>query len=105
MNVKHEMHDYTSNNWYHWNINKRLKENFGGHTRKMFNRVTKRDSYTWNITHNTESAAVIVIVIVIYLAFHIHLCRHGISQSISIIISISISIVSVTVYGIYNTWY
>jgi len=26
--------------------------------RKKFNRVTTKDSYTWNITHNTESTAV-----------------------------------------------
>ena len=42
-----------------------------------------------------------VIVIVIYFAFHIYLCRYGISQSIIV----SISIVSVTIYGIYSTWY
>jgi hypothetical protein len=54
-NVEHEMYDYTSYNWSHWNSNKKLKEKFGSGTRKIFNRFTKRDSYTWNITHNTES--------------------------------------------------
>jgi hypothetical protein len=36
--------------------NKKLKENFGSYTRKTFDRFTTEDSYTWNITHNTESA-------------------------------------------------
>jgi hypothetical protein len=26
-NVEHEMYDYTSSNWSHWNSNKRFKEN------------------------------------------------------------------------------
>ena len=34
------------------------KEKFGIHTRKTFDRFTTKDSYTWNITHNTESTAV-----------------------------------------------
>jgi len=52
------MYDYTSNNWSHWNSNEKLKEKFGSGTRKKFDRFTKKDSYTWNITHNTESTAV-----------------------------------------------
>ena len=40
------------------NNNNKLKENFGKYTRKIFNRFTTKDSYTWNITHNTESTAV-----------------------------------------------
>ena len=28
------------------------------YTRKTFDRFTTKDSYTWNITHNTESTAV-----------------------------------------------
>ena len=28
------------------------------HTRKTFITFTTKDSYTWNITHNTESTAV-----------------------------------------------
>jgi len=35
-----------------------LKEKFGNCTRKTFDRFTTKDSYTWNITHNTESTAV-----------------------------------------------
>jgi hypothetical protein len=31
---------------------------FGGHIRKTFGRLTIQDSYTWNITGNTESGAV-----------------------------------------------
>ena len=31
---------------------------FGSHTRKTFDRFTTKDSYTWDITHNTESTAV-----------------------------------------------
>ena len=36
----------------------KLKENFGSCTRKTFDRYTTKDSYTWNITRNTESTAV-----------------------------------------------
>ena len=57
-NVEPEMYDYTSNNWSHWNSNEKLKERFGSCTRKTFDRFTTKDSYTWNITHNTESTAV-----------------------------------------------
>ena len=57
-NVEPEMYDYTSNNWSHWNGNEKLKEKFGSGTKKTFDRFTTKDSYTWNITHNTESTAV-----------------------------------------------
>jgi hypothetical protein len=57
-NVQPEMYDYTSNNWSHWNSNENLKEKFGICTGKTFDRFTTKDSYTWNITHNTESTAV-----------------------------------------------
>ena len=57
-NVELDMYDYTSNNWSHWNSNEKLKEKFGSCTRKTFGRFTTKDSYTWNITHNTESTAV-----------------------------------------------
>jgi hypothetical protein len=53
-----EMYDYTSNNWSHWNSNEKFKEKYASGTRKTFNRFTPKDSYTWNITHNTESTAV-----------------------------------------------
>ena len=52
------MYDCTSNNWSHWNSNEKLKEKVGNCTRKTFDRFTTKDSYTWNITHNTESTAV-----------------------------------------------
>ena len=58
MNVEPEMYECTSNNWSHWNSNKKLKEKFVNCTRKTFNRFTTKGSYTWNITHNTESTAV-----------------------------------------------
>ena len=58
MNVEPEMYDYTSNNRRHWNNNEKPKEKSGSCTRKIFDRFTTRDSYTWNITHNTESTAV-----------------------------------------------
>ena len=35
-----------------------LKKKSGSCTRKTFERFTTKDSYTWNITHNTESTAV-----------------------------------------------
>jgi hypothetical protein len=34
------------------------EEKFGKYSRKTFDRFTTKDSYTWNITHNTESTAV-----------------------------------------------
>ena len=57
-NVEPEMYDYTSNNWSRWNSNEKLKEKFGSCTMKPFDRFTTKDSYTWNITHNTEITAV-----------------------------------------------
>jgi hypothetical protein len=57
-NVEPEMYDYASNNCSHWNSNEKVKEKFGSRTRKTFNRFTTKDSYTWNIAHNTESTAV-----------------------------------------------
>ena len=54
-NLEHEMYDYTANNWSHRNSNKRFKEKFGSHSRKMFNEFATKDSYNWNITHNTEN--------------------------------------------------
>jgi len=41
-NVEPEMYDYTSNNWSHWNSNKKLKEKFGNCTRKTFDRFTTK---------------------------------------------------------------
>jgi hypothetical protein len=57
-NVEPEMYDYTGNNWSHWNSNEKLKEQFGSCTRKTFDRFNTEDSYTLNITHNTENTAV-----------------------------------------------
>jgi len=56
-NVEPQMYDCTSNNWSHWNSNEKFKEKFGNYTRKPLERFTTKDSYTWNITHNTESTA------------------------------------------------
>jgi hypothetical protein len=56
--VEPEMYGYTGNNWSHWNSNEKLKEKFGSCTGKTFDRFTTKDSYSWNSTHNTESAAV-----------------------------------------------
>jgi hypothetical protein len=58
-NVEPEMCDYTSNSWSHWNSNKRYKEKSGSQRRKKFTVFTTTDSHTRNITHNTESAAVL----------------------------------------------
>jgi len=58
MNVEPERYDCTSDNWSHWNSDGKLKEKFGNCTRKAFDRFTTKDSYTWNITHSTESIAV-----------------------------------------------
>ena len=57
-NVEPEMYDYISNSWSHWSSNEKPKEKFGSCTRKTFDRFTTKDSYTWNITRNTESTTV-----------------------------------------------
>jgi hypothetical protein len=57
-NVEPEMYDYTSYNWSHWYSKEKLKEESGRYNRKTFDRFTTEDSYTWDITHNTESTAV-----------------------------------------------
>ena len=53
-----KVYDHTNNNWSYWNSNEKLKEKFGSCTRKILDRFTTKDSYTWNIAHNTESTAV-----------------------------------------------
>jgi hypothetical protein len=58
MGVELEMNDYTGNNRSHGNNNKRFKDKCGSHTSQTFNRFTTKDSYTMNITRNTESTAV-----------------------------------------------
>ena len=40
------------------NSTKRFTEKFGSHAKRTFDRFTTKDSYTGNITHNTESTAV-----------------------------------------------
>jgi hypothetical protein len=60
MNVEPEMYDYTNSNWSHWNGNEKLKEKFGSCTSKTLDIFTTKDSYTWNITHNTESTSTAV---------------------------------------------
>jgi hypothetical protein len=57
-NVEPEMYDYTNNKCSQWKSNEKFKEKFGSCARKTLERFTTRDSYTWNITHNTESTAV-----------------------------------------------
>ena len=39
-------------------VGEKLKEIFGNSTRKTLVKFTTKDSYTWNITYNTESTAV-----------------------------------------------
>jgi hypothetical protein len=56
--VEHKICDYTGSNWSHRNNNKSSEENFGSYTRETVNRLTTKDSYTWNFTLNTESTAV-----------------------------------------------
>jgi hypothetical protein len=47
-----------NNNNNNNNNNEKLKEKFGRYNRKTFHRYTTKDSYAWNIIHNTESTAV-----------------------------------------------
>jgi hypothetical protein len=49
---------YTSNNCSHWNSNKWFEEKSENRTRKTINTFTTKDTYSWKITHNTESIAV-----------------------------------------------
>jgi hypothetical protein len=80
MNVEHEMYYYTGNNWSHcidikrmWNmkcmiipgvtgatriVTKWLKKNLEAVPGKHSIDSLQKNSYTWNITHNTESIAV-----------------------------------------------
>ena len=39
-------------------VTRSLEKKIGSCARKTFDRFTTKDSYTWNITHNTESTAV-----------------------------------------------
>jgi len=39
-------------------VTRSLRKKYGNCTGKTFDRFTTKDSYTWNITHNTESIAV-----------------------------------------------
>ena len=50
---------FTTHNNSNSNNNNNNNNNleFGSCTRKTFDRFTTKDSYTWNITHNTESTA------------------------------------------------
>ena len=57
-NVEPEIYDHTGNNRSHWVSNEKVKEKFVSFTRKTLIRFTTKDSYTWNITCNTESTAV-----------------------------------------------
>jgi hypothetical protein len=56
--TKYLNNNNNNNNWSHWNSNEKLNEKSASYTRKTFDRFTTADSYTWNITHNTESTAV-----------------------------------------------
>jgi hypothetical protein len=58
INVEPKMYEYASYTGSYWNSNEKLKEKPGSYSRKTFNRFTTENSYTWNITHNTESTAV-----------------------------------------------
>jgi len=56
--VEHEVCDNTGKKWSHRNRHKNYKEDLGSHTMKALNRYTTKDSYTRNVIHNVESAAV-----------------------------------------------
>jgi hypothetical protein len=57
-NVENKMYYYTGNNWSQRKCNRRFKEKFGSHTRKNSIDSLQKNSFTWNITHNTDSTAV-----------------------------------------------
>jgi hypothetical protein len=54
--VVHVLHDDSTNGATGIET-KGLKKSLKANTRKAFNRVNTTDSYTWNITQNTESTA------------------------------------------------
>jgi len=56
-NVEQEMYDYIGDDWSHRNNNKMFKKS-GSRAGKTFSRFTTRNSYTRNITYNTESTSV-----------------------------------------------
>jgi hypothetical protein len=49
---------YTGSNWSHRNSNKRVLNKFGSRIMKTLNRLTTKDSCTWNFPRNTEFTAV-----------------------------------------------
>ena len=55
--LENEMYDYTGNNWSHQNSNKMLRKIWKPYQEDI-RYIHYKDSYTGNITHNTESAAV-----------------------------------------------
>jgi hypothetical protein len=56
--MEHEMCECTGNIWCHRTGNRGFKDRFGSHSSRSFDRSTTTDSRTWNVTGNTESAAV-----------------------------------------------
>ena len=56
-NVEYEMYGYIGSNGSRRKSDKRFKEKFGNHTRKVFNRFPTKDIYIRNVTHTTYSTA------------------------------------------------
>jgi hypothetical protein len=56
--VIYKVNDYTGKNGSHRDREKYFKEKSGSRTKKTKIKFSTKDSYTWNITHNTESTEV-----------------------------------------------
>jgi hypothetical protein len=56
-NVVHEVSDNNGNNSNQRNSNRRFKGKFGSRAKKTFSLFNTKDSFTRNMTHNTESTA------------------------------------------------
>jgi hypothetical protein len=52
-NVEPKMYSY---NWSHWNCNEILRKKPGSYTRETFDKFTRENSCTGNITQHTETA-------------------------------------------------
>jgi hypothetical protein len=56
-NMEHVIYNYISHNCSHWSGNIKLKEKFGSHTRKIFNRFTTKKDIGLLRTNSTRSSA------------------------------------------------
>ena len=78
------MYDYTSDNWSHRNSNEKLKGKCGSCSRKTFDRLTTKDSCTWNFTRKVLRS----LLILSSLVYPVTLLRKRISAASRRVISL-----------------